>query len=89
MSWFTPEEDQVLIGFLKEMAEHGFPDMRRYLRECVNALLRAKKGDLTFSAGINWVDPWLGCHNTIRCCSSTIGHQTNETDKEAPCDEET
>jgi len=35
MSWFTLEEDQVLIGFLKEMAEHGFPDMKRYLREGV------------------------------------------------------
>jgi len=56
MAWFTPEEDQVLIGFLKEIAEHGFPDTKRYLRECVNALLRSKKGDPTFSVGINWVD---------------------------------
>jgi len=89
MTWFTPAEDQVLIRFLMEIAEHGFPDTKRYLRECVNALLRAKKGDPTFSVGINWVDCWLEHHNTIRCCSSTIGHQTNETDKEAPCDEET
>jgi len=74
MAWFTPEEDQVLIGFLKEIAEHGFPDTKRYLRERVNALLRAKKGDPTFSVGINWVDCWLEHHNTIRCCSSTIGH---------------
>jgi len=63
MAWFTPEEDQVLIGFLKEIAEHGFPDTKRYLRECVNALLRAKKGDPTFSVGINWVDRWLERHN--------------------------
>jgi len=53
MAWFTPEENQVLIGFLKGIAEHGFPDTKRYLRECVNALLRAKKGDPTFSVGIN------------------------------------
>jgi len=63
MAWFTPEEDQVLIGFHKEIAEHGFPDTKRYLREHVNALLRAKKGDPTFSVGINWVDHWLACHN--------------------------
>jgi len=45
MSWFTPEEDQVLIRFLMEIAEHGFPDTKRYLRECVNAFIRAKKVD--------------------------------------------
>jgi len=89
MAWFTSEEDPVLIRFLMEIAEHDFPDTKRYLRECVNALLRAKKVDLTFYAGINWVDCWPGHHNTIRGCSSTIGHQTNEMDKEAPCDEET
>ena len=71
MAWFTPEEDQVLIGFLKEIAEHGFPDTKRYLRECFNALLREKKVDSTLSVGINWVDCWLEHHNTIRCCSST------------------
>ena len=62
MSWFTPEEDQVLIKFLIEITEHGFPDTKQYLRECVNTLLRAKKGDPTFSIGVNWVDRWLGCH---------------------------
>jgi hypothetical protein len=63
MAWFTPEEDQVLIRFLMEIAENGFPDTKRYLRECVNILLRAKKGDPTFSVGINWVDHWLECHS--------------------------
>ena len=62
MSWFTPEEDQVLIKFLIEIAEHGFPDTKQYLREHVNTLLRAKKGDPTFSVGINWVDCWLEHH---------------------------
>jgi len=89
MAWFTPEEDQVLIRFLMEIAEHGFPDTKRYLRECVNAFIRATKVDPTFSVGINWVDCWPEHHNTIRGCSSTIGHQTNETDKKAPCGEET
>jgi len=28
-----------------EIAENGFPDTKRYLRECVNAILRAKKVD--------------------------------------------
>ena len=62
MSWFTPEEEQVLIKYLIEIAEHGFPDTKWYLRECVNTLLRAKKGELTFYVGVNWVDHWLGCH---------------------------
>jgi len=62
MSWFTPEEEQVLIKYLIEITEHGFPDTKQYLRECVNTLLRAKTGDPTFSVGINWVDHWLGCH---------------------------
>src|SRR5258706_7898614 len=31
MAWFTPEEDQVLIKFLREIAENGFPDTKRYL----------------------------------------------------------
>jgi hypothetical protein len=62
MSWFTPEEDQVIIKFLIQIAENGFPDTKQYLRECVNTLIRAKQGDLTFSVGVNWVDHWLGCH---------------------------
>jgi len=37
-------------------------DTKQYLRECVNTLLRAKQGDLTFFVGINWVDHWLGHH---------------------------
>ena len=58
MAWFTPE-DQVLIGFLKEIAEQGFPDTNRYLREHVNALLRAKKGDPTFSVvSIGLITGW-------------------------------
>jgi len=63
MAWFTPEEDQVLVKFFMEIAGHGFPDTKQYLREHVNILLRAKKGDPTFSIGINWVDCWLECHN--------------------------
>jgi hypothetical protein len=63
MAWFTPEEDQVLIKFLMEIAEHGFPDTKWHLKECVNIFLRAKKGDPTFSVGINWVDHWLEYHN--------------------------
>ena len=62
MSWFTPEEERVLIKYLIEIAEHGFPDTKRYLRERVNTLLRAKNGDPTFSVGVNWVDRWLGRH---------------------------
>ena len=60
MSWFTAEEDQVLINFFIEIADRGFPDTKRILRERINALLRAKKGDPTFSVGVNWVDHWLG-----------------------------
>ncbi len=62
MPWFTSEEEQVLIKYFIEIAEHGFPDTKQYLREHVNTLLRAKTGDPTFSVGINWVDHWLG-HN--------------------------
>ena len=71
MSWFTPEEDQVLIRFLMEIAEHGFPGTKRYLRECVNAFIRAKKVDPTFFVGINWVDCWPEHHNTIRAQLAT------------------
>ena len=56
VSWFTVEEDQVLINFFIEIAESGFPDTKQYLRECINTLLQAKKGDLTFFVGVNWVD---------------------------------
>jgi hypothetical protein len=59
MSWFTAEEDWVLINFFIEIAERGFPDTKRILRERINTLLRAKKGDLTFCVGVNWVDRWL------------------------------
>src|SRR5258706_3930195 len=38
MSWFTAEEDQVLINFCIEIAESGFPDTKKYLRERINAL---------------------------------------------------
>ena len=62
MSWFTPEEDQILIKFLIKIAERGFPDTKRYLRERVNVLLRMKKGDPTCSVGINWVDRWPERH---------------------------
>ena len=62
MSWFTAEEDQVLINFIVEIANCGFPDTKQILWEHINALLRANKGDLTFFVGVNWVDHWLG-HN--------------------------
>ena len=62
MAWFTAEEDQVLINFFIEIAESGFPDTKKYLRERINTLLRAKKGDPTFSIGVNWVDRWLARH---------------------------
>ena len=29
MAWFTPEEDQVLVKFLMEIAGHGFPDIKQ------------------------------------------------------------
>src|SRR5258706_647786 len=62
MSWFTAEEDWVLINFFIEIAESGFPDTKQYLRERINTLLRAKQGDPTCSVGVNWVDHWLECH---------------------------
>ena len=62
MTWFTAEEDQVLINFIIEITESGFPDTKQYLRECINALLRVKKGDPSFPVGINWVDHWLEHH---------------------------
>jgi len=62
MSWFTAEEDQILIKFFIEIAESGFPDTKQYLRECINTLLRVKKGDPMFSIGVNWVDRWLERH---------------------------
>ena len=49
-------------NFFIEIAESGFPDTKQYLRECINTLLQAKKGDLTFFVGVNWVDCWLECH---------------------------
>ena len=61
MSWFMAE-DQILIKFFIEIAESGFPDTKQYLRERINTLLRVKKGDPTFSIGVNWVDRWLGRH---------------------------
>ena len=39
MSWFTAEEDQILIKFFIEIAESGFPDTKQYLRERINTLL--------------------------------------------------
>jgi hypothetical protein len=62
MLWFTPEEDQVIIKFLIEIAENGFPDTKQYLREHVNTLIRTKQDDPTLSVGVNWVDHWLGHH---------------------------
>ena len=62
MSHFTPEEDQVLIKSLIEIAEQGFPDSKRYLEERVNTLLRAKLGDPTFCIGVHWVHRWLERH---------------------------
>jgi hypothetical protein len=62
MSWFTAEEDWVLINFFIEITERSFPDTKQILREHVNTLLRAKKGDPTFCVGVNWVDCWLQCN---------------------------
>ena len=54
-----PDSHQI---FFIEITESGFPDTKQYLRERINTLLRVKKGDPTFSIGVNWVDRWLGCH---------------------------
>ena len=62
MSWFTAEEDRVLITFFIEIADCGFPDTKRILREHINDLLQAKKGDPTFCVSVNWVDRWLRRH---------------------------
>jgi len=58
-SWLDDAESQVIVNELIHLAEQGFPDTKRHLRNRVNAVIQDKLGDPSFHVGENWVDRWL------------------------------
>lgn len=52
--WLTPEEDDVVIGFIIEAASRGFPLSHRRLAESVDKIIRARNGQAFPGVGLAW-----------------------------------
>lgn len=44
-SWLTDEESEVVINYIMECGNRGFPLSHRRLREHINEILQARLGD--------------------------------------------
>lgn len=60
-SWLTKEETNIVIQYITEVGNRGFPLSHRRLKEHVDEILRARLGDKFPSTGVgkNWTDRFV------------------------------
>ena len=61
----TPSEEQVLVTFLNESAERGFPQTFQNIENYANLIRRGRLGDDCPPVGESWVGRFLDRHRSI------------------------
>jgi hypothetical protein len=80
-----PQEEQVLVEYLKDSACRGFPDTREQCERRANEILRTRSMGLEHPVSSSWLDRFLDHHGTSICTfwskthSSLQGGALNET----------
>ena len=80
-----PEEEQVLIQYLKDAAHWGFPDTWEWCKRRATEILRTQSMGLEHPVSSSWLDQSLDCHGTSICTfwskthSSVQGGALNES----------
>ena len=64
-SWLSDAEVEVVIAYIGEIGNRGFPQSHKRLKEHVNAICRARLGELfpIGGVGINWTDCFVEKHS--------------------------
>ena len=57
-----PAEERVLVDFIKESADRGFPLVHSQVEDLANSLLASREGPDAAPVGQNWVDRFLTRH---------------------------
>ena len=58
-SWLTPEEAELVIGFIIEVGHRGFPLSHRHLKEHVDQILRGRLGSDFPGVGKRWTNRFV------------------------------
>jgi Tc5 transposase DNA-binding domain/helix-turn-helix, Psq domain len=67
-----PDEEQVIVDYLREAARRGFPDTQKRCIRHANEILIARSGNKDARVGIRWLGRFLHRHHDkIRCYWST------------------
>jgi hypothetical protein len=80
-----PQEEQVLVEYLKDSARRGFPDTREWCERKANEILRTWSMGLEHPVSSSWLNRFLDRHGTSICTfwskthSSLQGGALNET----------
>jgi hypothetical protein len=61
----TPAEEGILIDFLNQSAEQGFPQPHKSIEALATLLWKSHLGDNCDALGKNWVHRFLDCHCTV------------------------
>lgn len=59
----SKEEEKIVLGFVAETANCGFPLSHRRLREHANSIIRAREGPSFLGVGENWTDRFIFYHS--------------------------
>ena len=60
----SKEEEEVILGFIQETGNRGFPLSHRRLREHANSIIKARLGNPSFvGVGQNWTDRFVLTHS--------------------------
>jgi len=72
----TAEEEEVLVRYLLEAAQQGFPDTRRQLLLCVSEIVQLKAPEQTIEVNKNWTNNFLHqhCDHLARVLVNLLDH---------------
>jgi len=67
-----PDEEELLVEYLRETARRGFPDTLKRATRRANEILRMRSGDPDVAVGQHWLDRFMDRHHDeLRCYWST------------------